>query len=71
MTTVMIVGGTSGLGLEIARKYADGGWSVVLTGRDPARAEVAAKEIGGDSIGLSAMQMQPWIFRRLLATHVA
>ena len=45
MTTV-IVGGTRGLGLEIARHRHKQGEDVVLTGRDPARAAEVAAAIG-------------------------
>lgn len=47
--TLLVVGGTGGIGREIARHYADQGWSVVLTSRDAERAEDAAKDIGGDT----------------------
>ncbi|HXF72850.1 MAG TPA: SDR family oxidoreductase [Actinomycetota bacterium] len=50
--SVVIVGGTSGLGLELARSYADEGWPVVLSGRDPERARVVAKEVGGATTGI-------------------
>jgi NAD(P)-dependent dehydrogenase (short-subunit alcohol dehydrogenase family) len=53
MSSVLVVGGTSGLGLEIARYYADGGHRVTLTGRDADRAAAAAKEVGGDTTGLA------------------
>ena len=43
MSSVLIVGGTSGLGLEIARYYADAGHRVTLTGRDADRAAAVAK----------------------------
>jgi NAD(P)-dependent dehydrogenase (short-subunit alcohol dehydrogenase family) len=40
---VVIVGGTGGIGLEVARHYASAGERVVITGRDPDRtAEIAA-----------------------------
>jgi NAD(P)-dependent dehydrogenase (short-subunit alcohol dehydrogenase family) len=39
---VVIVGGTGGIGLEVARHYASAGERVVITGRDPDRtAEIA------------------------------
>jgi NAD(P)-dependent dehydrogenase (short-subunit alcohol dehydrogenase family) len=44
---VVIVGGTSGIGRALAQSYADRGRQVVVTGRDAARAEGVAKEIGG------------------------
>ena len=53
MSSLVIVGGTSGLGLEIARHYADAGHRVTLTGRDADRAAAAAKEVGGDTTGLA------------------
>jgi NAD(P)-dependent dehydrogenase (short-subunit alcohol dehydrogenase family) len=53
MSSFVIVGGTSGLGLEIARYYASGGHRVTLTGRDAGRAAAAAKEVGGDTTGLA------------------
>jgi hypothetical protein len=39
ISSVVVVGGTSGLGLEIARYYADRGDRVVLTGRDAGRGQ--------------------------------
>jgi NAD(P)-dependent dehydrogenase (short-subunit alcohol dehydrogenase family) len=53
MSSVLVVGGTAGLGLEIARYYADGGHRVTLTGRDADRAAAAAKDVGGDTTGLA------------------
>jgi NAD(P)-dependent dehydrogenase (short-subunit alcohol dehydrogenase family) len=49
---VVIVGGTQGLGRELAQSYADDGRHVVVTGRDGARAEAAATEIGGKTRGI-------------------
>jgi NAD(P)-dependent dehydrogenase (short-subunit alcohol dehydrogenase family) len=45
----MVVGGTSGLGREVARYFAASGDAVIVTGRDPARAKAAAKEIGAEA----------------------
>jgi len=42
---VVVVGGTSGLGLEIARHYAGKGQPVVVAGRDTERAKAAAAEL--------------------------
>jgi NAD(P)-dependent dehydrogenase (short-subunit alcohol dehydrogenase family) len=53
MSSVLVVGGTAGIGLEIARYYADGGHRVTLTGRDADRAAAAAKEVGGDTTSLA------------------
>jgi len=50
--TVLIVGGTQGLGRELGQAYADEGREVLVTGREQARAEAAAAEIGGNTRGL-------------------
>ena len=51
MTNVVIIGGTSGIGREIARFFAVAGDDVVLTGRDGGRADAVAKEIAADAPG--------------------
>jgi NAD(P)-dependent dehydrogenase (short-subunit alcohol dehydrogenase family) len=56
---VVVVGGTSGLGLEVARHYADRGREVVLTGRDRQRAETVAAEVGGRTGGLGLDLARP------------
>lgn len=48
---VVVVGGTAGIGREIAQRYADGGREVVISGRDQGRAESVAAEIGGNTRG--------------------
>jgi NAD(P)-dependent dehydrogenase (short-subunit alcohol dehydrogenase family) len=50
--TVVIVGGTAGIGREIAAFYARAGDNVVLTGRDGARAESVARDLGGATRGI-------------------
>ena len=45
---VVVIGGTSGLGLEVARHYVDRGRTVVVSSRDRSRAEMVAKEIAGE-----------------------
>jgi NAD(P)-dependent dehydrogenase (short-subunit alcohol dehydrogenase family) len=49
---IVVVGGTRGLGREVAQHYADNGRDVVVTGRDPAGAEACAAEIGGSTQGI-------------------
>ena len=56
---VVIVGGTQGLGRELAQSYADEGRDVVVTGRDQSRAEAAAKEIGGRTRGIAFDLAEP------------
>ena len=51
--SVVIVGGTHGLGRDLGEHYARAGRRVVVTGRDAERAEKAAAEIGGDTSGLA------------------
>jgi NAD(P)-dependent dehydrogenase (short-subunit alcohol dehydrogenase family) len=50
--SVVIVGGTRGLGRELAQFYAGRGRDVVITGRDAAAAAACAAEIGGSTRGL-------------------
>jgi len=45
--TVVVVGGTAGIGLEVARFFAAAGDEVVITGRDANRAAEFAAELGG------------------------
>ena len=47
---VVIVGGTGGIGREVARHYIDAGHDVVITGSQQARTEDIAAELG-DSVG--------------------
>jgi NAD(P)-dependent dehydrogenase (short-subunit alcohol dehydrogenase family) len=57
--SVLVVGGTQGLGRELAQSYADEGRDVVVTGRDQGRAESAAKEIGGSTRGIGFDLAEP------------
>jgi NAD(P)-dependent dehydrogenase (short-subunit alcohol dehydrogenase family) len=50
---VVIVGGTAGLGRELAQDFADRGREVIVSGRDAGRAEAAANEIGGNTTGIA------------------
>ena len=49
----LVTGGTRGIGLAVARSLADDGASVVVSGRDPARLESAAKDL--EALGASAL----------------
>ena len=51
--TVVVVGGTHGLGRDLAQHYADAGRRVVVTGRDAERAAAAAAELGASVEGLA------------------
>jgi NAD(P)-dependent dehydrogenase (short-subunit alcohol dehydrogenase family) len=47
--TVVLIGGSAGIGLETARRARAEGAEVVLTGRDPERLERAAQDVGARS----------------------
>lgn len=49
----LIVGGTSGIGLHLAGVLAARGDEVIVTGRDQARADAAARQAGGRTRGLA------------------
>lgn len=57
--TIVVVGGTAGIGLEIARHHVKNGDSVVLTGRDAGRATDVANSLGGDARGLALDLAEP------------
>src|SRR4029077_5665343 len=46
---VVVIGGSSGIGLETARRARSEGADVILTGRNPERLEQAAREVGARS----------------------
>lgn len=50
---VVVVGGTAGLGKEVARHYAEADREVLITGRDPARTSTVAAELGGKTTGIA------------------
>jgi NAD(P)-dependent dehydrogenase (short-subunit alcohol dehydrogenase family) len=51
--SVVVIGGSSGLGREIAASYAAQGRDVVITGRDAHKADVVAREIGGSTTAVT------------------
>lgn len=51
--SVVVVGGTSGLGKEVARHYVQANREVVITGRDPTRGSTVATELGGKTTELA------------------
>jgi NAD(P)-dependent dehydrogenase (short-subunit alcohol dehydrogenase family) len=57
--SVVIIGGTSEIGKRIAQRYADKGESVVVTSRDLAKAQAAAKEIGDNATGVAVDLHKP------------
>lgn len=57
--TVVIVGGTQGLGRRLAERFAADDHQVVLTGRDAGRAQAVASEIGPNARGCALDLSQP------------
>ena len=72
MKTVLITGATAGIGEASARRFADGGWRVIATGRRADRLRALADELGDiclpleldmrdlDSLGSVAELSPPW-----------
>jgi NAD(P)-dependent dehydrogenase (short-subunit alcohol dehydrogenase family) len=56
---ILVVGGTSGIGREIATRYAGEGWSVTLSGRDAAHASEVAAGVGGGATGIAVDLSRP------------
>jgi NAD(P)-dependent dehydrogenase (short-subunit alcohol dehydrogenase family) len=56
---VLIVGGTGGLGRELALHYLGAGREVVITGRDPENARTIASELGTGATGIGFDLAQP------------
>jgi NAD(P)-dependent dehydrogenase (short-subunit alcohol dehydrogenase family) len=69
--SVVVVGGTQGLGREVAGAYAAQGRPVVLTGRDPARAAAVAVELGPTVRGLGLDLTRPAELAGALAAGLA
>lgn len=50
---VVVIGGTSGIGLAAARRFAASGREVVIAGRDPDKLTKALQDVGGGASGQS------------------
>jgi NADP-dependent 3-hydroxy acid dehydrogenase YdfG len=48
----LVTGATGGIGLQIAREFAELGWTVLVGARDEARGEKVAGEFGGRPLSL-------------------
>jgi len=59
MASALIIGGTSGIGLVLAKTLVERGDEVVITGRDQARTDSVAKQIGGKTRGIAMDLAEP------------
>jgi NAD(P)-dependent dehydrogenase (short-subunit alcohol dehydrogenase family) len=50
---IVIIGGTSGLGLSAAKAFSGEGAQLVIVGRDPHKTEAAARQLGGPTLGFA------------------
>jgi NAD(P)-dependent dehydrogenase (short-subunit alcohol dehydrogenase family) len=57
--SVVVVGGTRGLGREVAQHYADAGREVVITGREQKACDGCAAEIGGTTRAIAFDLAEP------------
>jgi NAD(P)-dependent dehydrogenase (short-subunit alcohol dehydrogenase family) len=72
MTTIdtpvaLVTGGSSGIGLAIARRFAELGMQVVLVGRRQSALDAAVSSLGGATVGLTADVTSPADLERLFA----
>jgi len=57
MPTVLITGANRGLGLEFARQYAEAGWHVIATCRDPAGAAALSELMKTQDVRVEALDV--------------
>ena len=69
----IITGGSSGLGLAMAHRFAAGGYRVLITGRDAEKLQAAAKEIGPACVplrfDLDDLAAMPTFVQQIVAEH--
>ncbi len=65
---VVVIGGSAGLGLAIARKFAAQGAKLILVARDENRLRIAAETIGGDILTIAADVTRDDDVERMTAT---
>ncbi|MBX3098674.1 MAG: SDR family NAD(P)-dependent oxidoreductase [Salinibacterium sp.] len=66
--TIVVIGGTSGIGLEIAKDAIARGENVVLTGRDLENAKAIAATLGDGASGLAVDLSEPESIKESLAS---
>ena len=57
--SLVIIGGTTGLGLSAARAFIENGARVIIVGRNPENAKAAQKSLGKSSFALAADATHP------------
>ncbi|GAA3213517.1 SDR family NAD(P)-dependent oxidoreductase [Microbacterium terregens] len=65
--TIVIVGGTSGIGLELAKDCIARGDRVVITGRHQERTDAVAASLGAEATGVALDISEPHLIRERLA----
>jgi NAD(P)-dependent dehydrogenase (short-subunit alcohol dehydrogenase family) len=68
---VLVTGGSRGIGLAIAKGFVAEGARVAICGRDQARLQAAAAEIGGGTVGFQADLFQPDDCRSVVERAIA
>jgi 3-oxoacyl-[acyl-carrier protein] reductase len=63
----LVTGSTRGIGRAIAGRLAGAGARLVVTARDPAAVEQAARELGGDAVGIAVDLSSPTGAKALVA----
>ncbi|MGI9111134.1 MAG: SDR family oxidoreductase, partial [Gaiellaceae bacterium] len=69
MASALVTGGSSGIGLAIARMLGDEGFGLTLASRTAEKVEAAAGELGAHAI--AADMSKPEDCERVVAEHVA
>jgi NAD(P)-dependent dehydrogenase (short-subunit alcohol dehydrogenase family) len=69
MPSALVTGGSSGIGLAIARMLRDEGYELTLASRTPGKVEEAAKELG--AVAIAADVSKPEDCARVVEEHVA
>lgn len=68
MPSALVTGGSSGIGLAIARMLRDEGYALTLAARRPERLEEAARDLGARAVAVDVQEEQECA--RLVSTHV-
>ena len=66
---VLVVGGSSGIGLATARAFAEAGARVTIASRSPGRLDAAVKDIGHDARAVVLDTADALAVEALLSTH--